>query len=36
MRFAKWVRDGIEHPWVAIYLKILAVFFVLLLGKQRT
>jgi len=29
MRFAKWVRDGIEHPWLAIYLKILAVFLLM-------
>jgi hypothetical protein len=26
MRFASWIRDGIAHPWVAIYLKVLAVF----------
>jgi hypothetical protein len=25
MRLAKWVRDGIRHPWTAIYLKVIAV-----------
>ena len=29
MNFVKWVRDGIAHPRVAIYLKIIAVLMLL-------